>query len=172
MFRFTCQQNEGKKVIKKTFILWFIKLNVGLFWNRFNLVFCLLVQDIPGIVNGKTNDRGCSGISIVWVFILGLPVTQNIITKVFLSCYLYSDPGSLNCGLKFGPFEIFGGKVSLDLFTQVSNEIPRGMDIGLIVCLQDVLWDLLFLCCHLQQFLRFLSQAYRRPTKSRGVASY
>lgn len=43
-----------------------------MFWNRFNLVFCLLVQDIPGIVNGKTNDRGYSGISIVWVFILGL----------------------------------------------------------------------------------------------------
>lgn len=112
---------------------------------------------------------GCS----FWAF----PVTQNIITKVFLSCYLYSDPGSLNCGLKFGPFEIFGGKVSLftlftGLFTPVSNEIPLGMDIGLIVCLQDVLWDPLFLCCHLQQFLWFLSQAYRRPTKSRGVASY
>ena len=63
-----------EKSYKETFIAWFIKLSVEVFWNHFNLVFCSLVQDLPGVVNGKTDDRGYSGIPMCgfasWAFLV------------------------------------------------------------------------------------------------------
>lgn len=66
-----CLPTQRRKQLgEKAFMTWFIKLNVG-FWKYFNLVFCLLVQDVPGLIDGKTSDRGRPGTSAVWLLVLG-----------------------------------------------------------------------------------------------------
>lgn len=74
----------------------FIKLNIDFLGNHFNLVFCLLVQDIPGIIDGKTSDRGYSGISVMWLFILGLSCHLEYYYQLFFTMLFKNVKGSVS----------------------------------------------------------------------------